>query len=121
MERDPGVFASVDAAEPLLDFERVARDRLAQIVAERFAGHPLARLVAAILEAEGYTCEVSPAGPDSGVDILAARGPLGLDSPHVVVQVKSGASPVDAPTSNSCTAHSRHTAATRGYSWHGED
>jgi restriction system protein len=89
---------SGEATEPILDLERVARDRLAQIISQRFAGHPLARLVAAILEADGYTCEVSPPGPDSGVDILAARGPLGLDSPHVVVQVKSGTSPVDAPT-----------------------
>jgi restriction system protein len=88
--------SSLDSA--VVDVERFARDRLAQILSERFAGHPLARLVAAILEGDGYTCELSPEGPDGGVDILAARGPLGLDSPHVVVQVKSGSHPVDAPT-----------------------
>jgi restriction system protein len=87
---------SGDAAP--VDLERVARDRLTAVIAERFAGHRMERLVAAVLTAEGYVCDVSPEGPDGGVDILAARGPLGLDPPFVVVQVKSGTQPVDAPT-----------------------
>lgn len=107
---DPGVQPGLLVATPdgdtmgesgdsaPVDFERVARDRLTVLIAERFAGYAMERLVAAVLTAEGYVCEVSPEGPDGGVDILAARGPLGLDSPRVVVQVKSGTQPVDAPT-----------------------
>jgi restriction system protein len=46
---------------------------------------------------QGYTCEVSPEGPDYGVDIIAGRGPLGLDSPTLIVEVKSEAGPIGAP------------------------
>ena len=38
---------------------------------------------------------LSPPGADKGVDILAGRGPLGLDSPRVVVQVKTGQASID--------------------------
>lgn len=49
----------------------------------------MAQLVGAILEAEGFVVQVSPPGADGGVDILAGRGLFGMDSPRVVVQVKS--------------------------------
>ena len=45
----------------------------------------------AILTAEGFQCQQAPPGPDGGIDITAGRGPLGLDSPRLLVQVKSGA------------------------------
>ena len=67
------------------------RDRIAQ----RFKGHELARLVAALLEVQGYKVRVSPPGIDGGVDILAGCGPLGFDAPRLVVQVKSQDSKVD--------------------------
>ena len=79
------------------DLEPVARDAITQPVIARFKGHDLARLTGEILTAQGFTCEVSPPGPDRGVDVYAGRGPLGLDSPRLVVQVKSDSSPVDAP------------------------
>lgn len=42
----------------------------------------------------GFQCEVSPPGPDGGVDIFAGSGPLGLDSPTLIVEVKSEPTPV---------------------------
>jgi restriction system protein len=60
-----------------------------------FQGHDLARLVGAVLEVDGYVVHVSPAGPDGGADILAGRGPLGLDSPTLCVQVKATEAPAD--------------------------
>jgi restriction system protein len=80
-----------------IDLERVARDAITQAVIERFAGHGLATVTAEILRAQGFTCTVSPPGPDGGVDVFAARGPLGLDPPRLVVQVKSDAAPIGAP------------------------
>jgi len=80
-----------------VDVERAARDRIAGFIQERFMGHGLADIVAEVLRAEGHTCLVSPPGADNSVDILAGRGPLGLDSPRVIVQVKSEAGPVGAP------------------------
>jgi restriction system protein len=77
------------------DVEAVAREQIRQFISANFAGHELARLVGAILEADGFMTAVSPPGADQGVDILAGRGPLGLDSPRVVVQVKTGQAGVE--------------------------
>ncbi|ELT44191.1 restriction endonuclease [Arthrobacter nitrophenolicus] len=70
------------------------RDTIRTRIVENFSGHKLTGLVADILTALGYICTVSPAGPDGGVDILAGSGPLGLDSPTLVVEVKSEPTPV---------------------------
>lgn len=80
----------VDDPELRADIEEVARDQITARIAEDFAGHELATLVAAILTAEGFQCVQAPPGPDGGIDITAGRGPLGLDPPRVLVQVKSG-------------------------------
>jgi restriction system protein len=64
-------------------------------IAQRFKGHRLAELVAALLEVHGYRARLSPPGIDGGVDILAGGGPLGLDPPRLVVQVKSQDSKLD--------------------------
>lgn len=42
-----------------------------------------------------HKIQVSPEGPDGGIDIIAGRGPLGFESPRLAVQVKSSDSPVD--------------------------
>lgn len=73
------------------------RDRISTHIVENFTGHKLTDLVAEILTARGYVCDVSPPGPDGGVDILAGRGPLGLDAPTVVVEVKSELTAIGAP------------------------
>jgi restriction system protein len=78
-----------------LDLERAAYDQVQQAIDRRFKGHELARLVDAILQAEGYVTERSSPGPDGGVDILAGKGPFGFDSPKICVQVKSGNQPLD--------------------------
>lgn len=80
-----------------LDLERHARDRITAMVGERFTGYAMQELIAAILRALGYVAEVPPKGPDGGIDVVAGSGPLGLDSPRVIVQVKSGTGRVEAP------------------------
>ncbi|WP_105032382.1 restriction endonuclease [Arthrobacter ruber] len=79
------------AAIPTLE---TIRDRVRTHLVENFKGHGLTELVAGILRVEGYVCEVSPPGPDQGVDIIAGRGPLGLDSPTLIVEVKSEEGPI---------------------------
>jgi restriction system protein len=91
---DDGGPGDVTDPETLPTLEAI-RDRIRTHLVENFTGHKLTRLVADILEALGFSCEVSPAGPDSGVDILAGRGPLGLDSPTLIVEVKSEPTAVD--------------------------
>ena len=86
-----------DSSAAQVELETAARDRISAYLSENFAGHALARIVAAILEADGYVCAVSDPGSDGGADILAGRGPLGLDQPWLVVQVKSEPNPVGDP------------------------
>ncbi len=82
----------------LQDVERTAKDQIQDHIAKKFAGHGLARLVDAVLRAQGYQTEVSPPGADGGVDIIAGRGPLGFDPPRLCVQVKSGNDSSDVKT-----------------------
>src|SRR5690554_182932 len=81
-----------------LDIERFAKDQIAKFITAKFSGHGMARLVEAILKAKGFLTYRAPAGPDKGVDLLAAGGALGFESPKICVQVKSGDTPVDRPT-----------------------
>jgi restriction system protein len=80
------------------DLEDAARDQIAQLIAARFKGHGLTRLVEAILKAQGYVTYRSPEGADGGADILAGAGPLGFGNPRLCVEVKSENSPIDRPT-----------------------
>lgn len=80
------------------DLEEAAQDQIAQAISAKFKGHALARLVEAILRAQGYTTYRSPEGPDGGADILAGAGPLGFGSPRLCVEVKSESNPIDRPT-----------------------
>lgn len=73
------------------------RDRVTTFLVDNFKEHRLTELIAEVLRAEGYVCEVSPPGPDHGVDIIAGRGPLGLDSPTLIVEVKSEPGPIASP------------------------
>lgn len=76
------------------DLEQIAQDEISRRLREDFKGHDLSLLVEALLNAEGFKCRNSAPGPDGGVDILAGMGPLGMDSPKLVVQVKSQTSAV---------------------------
>ncbi|MXZ78422.1 MAG: restriction endonuclease [Acidimicrobiia bacterium] len=87
---------ATDASESTFDLERIGRDQIQAFVAEQFAGHDLAKLVAAVLSAEGFFTQVASPGPDGGIDIFAGAGPLGLDTPRLIVQVKSSPAPVNA-------------------------
>lgn len=89
------VGVKTEIPEETIDIEEYAKDQIIKHIGTKFKGHDLARLVDAILHAQGYVTKKSPPGPDGGVDILAAAGPLGFDKPRVCVQVKSSSSSVD--------------------------
>ncbi len=102
--QDPGMVSSSPKErgsqsspeiDPDPDLRQLARDQIVKEIQTRFSGHSLTDLVAAVLEADGWTTDVSPPGPDGGVDILAGRGPLGLDPPRLCVQVKSQSTAAD--------------------------
>lgn len=97
--KDPGIVEPSpeveDEAEVPTNLEEYAQDQIRDYIGRKFKGHSLARLVAALLEAQAYETYMSPEGPDGGVDIVAGRGPMGFDTPRLCVQVKSSDDPVD--------------------------
>jgi restriction system protein len=60
-------------------------------------GTTFERVVAAVLEAMGYTATVTRACGDHGVDVIAHPDALGLEAPFIKVQVKSGTSSAGEP------------------------
>ena len=87
-------------ASEAVDLEETGRDEILKFIQANFKEHDLARLVNSILLAQGYKTQVSPPGPDGGVDILAGSGALGFDQPRLCVQVKSGVRPEGQKTFN---------------------
>lgn len=110
-----------EASDQPVDLAEIARDQIEKRIASVFSGHEFTRLVGAILTAQGYTIRVSPPGADQGVDIVAGSGALGLESPRVVVQVKSGTQTVDQPVLQSLIGSIHDTQADHGLivSWGG--
>lgn len=76
----------------------LAKQQVVSLIEQKFKGHGLTRLVAAILKAQGYTVWQSPEGADGGADILASNGMMGFGSQTICVEVKSGTGTVDRPT-----------------------
>lgn len=72
-----------------MDLEQSSLDRIGTLILRKYKGHGMAKLINAILVAQGYDTYVSPEGPDKGIDILAAPGPFGFGHPRICVQVKS--------------------------------
>ena len=107
--------------EETVNLDRIARDQIERRIASVFVGHDFTHLVAAVLRAQGYRTRVSPPGPDQGVDIVAGSGLLGLESPRIVVQVKSGSTTVDQPILQSLIGSVHDTQADFGLivSWNG--
>jgi restriction system protein len=121
----PDLDASDTQAEVkgLSDIEQFAKDQVLRHLSQRFKGHELARLVAAVLTAQGMTTKVSAPGPDGGVDILAASGSLGFEPPKLCVQIKSSESPSDVTVFRSLVGTMQAYGADQGLlvSWGGFD
>ena len=98
------------------DLQAATEDQITRYIQSQFSGHGLARLVAAILHADGYQTDIWPPGAEQGVsNILAGTRPCsGLESPGLLVQVKSGDSAANT-TVYRCA--SRHRADLQGRPW----
>ena len=79
----------------------------------------MAWLVEKVLNSQGYTTYRSPEGPDYGIDIVAAHGPLGFGHPRIVVKVKSTDTPVDRATVESTHGAMQNVRLTKGSSFLG--
>ena len=85
-----GSDISDDEESEILDLAQIARDQISDFISRNFKGYGLENLVAEVLKAQGFEVRPNPRkGPDGGVDILAGKGSMGFDEPHLCVQVKS--------------------------------
>jgi restriction system protein len=66
----------------------------------RNTGASFEHVVAAVFRALGYSTEVTPPSGDHGVDVVAHPDPLGIETPYIKVQVKSGTSAIGEPEVN---------------------
>lgn len=103
------------------DYSILAMDQIIALIARKFSGHGMERLVEAILKAQGFTTWRTTGGADGNMDILAARDSLGFGSPRICVQVKSQETPVDRPTLDQLRGGMNRGKATHGLlvSWGG--
>ncbi|MEE9296304.1 MAG: restriction endonuclease [Phycisphaerae bacterium] len=89
---------SDDEEEPFDLYETAAQETEDYLLkAWHRTGAAFEHVVAAVLEAIGYTATVTSASSDHGVDIIAHPDPLGLEQPFVKVQAKSGMGSVGEP------------------------
>lgn len=79
------------------DIEETTHDFILKRLAQELKGHSLSDFIAHLLGTMGYRTRVSPAGPDSGIDIIAHKDELGFEPPIIKVQVKSTESSVGDP------------------------
>lgn len=110
-----------DDASETVDLAAFAQDQIRSFIGQRFKGHGLSRLVDEILQVQGYRTELSPPGPDGGVDIIGGKGAMGFEAPRLVVQVKSSDGPADVRVLRELQGVMRNFGADRGLlvSWGG--
>ena len=110
-----------EGEEEQVNLEAIATDQIRKLITQKFVGHALSNLVGQILRAQGYKVQISPEGPDGGVDVLAGSGTSGFEAPRIAVQVKSGSTVVDAPTVHQLQGTMKNFEATNGLivSWGG--
>lgn len=96
----PPVDGDSSAPEDEPTAERISeltRDYILQTFETDLKGHPFAQFCGWVLEALGYTAQVSRPGADQGIDIVATEDPLGVKRPLLKVQCKSGSGPIGSP------------------------
>jgi restriction system protein len=79
-----------EAETAFSNLTETATDQLTRYLEQHFKGERLEILVQEIFKAQGYFTYRSPRGADRGIDVLAAKGALGFESPKICIQVKSG-------------------------------
>ncbi|MDI9336535.1 MAG: restriction endonuclease, partial [Gammaproteobacteria bacterium] len=84
-------------AEVTRDVEETTADFILKTLAQEAKGYPFQYFVANLLQTMGYRTQVSPPGPDGGVDILVHRDRLRLEPPIIKVQVKSSEGSIGQP------------------------
>ena len=89
--------------EPDVDDEEIIEDLVAKAIVmvqdkvDKLDPWDMQELVGGLLRAMGYNVQVSPKGPDGGVDVLAYKDAFGFEKPIIKVQVKHRKSTAGSP------------------------
>jgi restriction system protein len=98
LDTPPTDVDSTPEDEPTAErISELTRDYILQTFQTDLKGHPFAQFCGWVLEALGYTAQVSRPGADQGIDIVATEDPLGVKRPLLKVQCKSGSGAVGSP------------------------
>ena len=87
---------------------------IAAAIVRKYPGVYLNDIVAAVLQAYGYTLLHTRNDAVSGVDLLAGKGDLGFGSPRICVRVASDNDPVDLPDYDDLSGNVRRYGADYG-------
>ena len=87
---------------------------IAAAIVRKYPGVYLNDIVAAVLQASGYTLLPTRNGDISGVDLLAGKGALGFDPPRLCVRIISDDDPVDLSDYGNLTVNIRRYGADYG-------
>lgn len=96
---DPEDIA-VDTGAGLVSADAIEQqtvDFVLDVLRNAYAEHALETLVADLLSTLGYQARVTTKSGDHGVDVIAGRGPFGLDPPIIKCQVKNAVGRVGRP------------------------
>ena len=83
----PNVPVETEAEDLYESIESKANELLEDLIA-KLDWEQMQQLVAEILNAMGFKTDVSPRGPDRGIDVFASPDGLGLIEPRIFVEVK---------------------------------
>ena len=87
----------VEDVSPFHEETKARADELIADLMAKIDPYDFQDLVAGVLQAMGYRTQVSDPGPDQGVDVIAHRDALGLETPKIKVQVKHRQSSAGGP------------------------
>jgi restriction system protein len=77
--------------EGVIPYHEEVQEKASEIIADvlsRMDPYDFQDLVASLIKAMGFNTDVSPAGPDGGIDITAYPDVFGFESPRIKIQVK---------------------------------
>ena len=83
----PKVVEEPEAEDLYESIESQANELLEDLIA-KLDWEQMQQLIAEILKAMGFKTDVSPRGPDRGIDVFASPDGLGLVEPRIFVEVK---------------------------------
>ena len=105
-----------EESEPAPDLSQMAHDQIVSRIQSRFTGHAMARLVDAVLRADGWMTKASPPGPDEASIFLPDAAHWGWTHRAFACRSSRRIPLRMSPCTGHCRARCRPSKRNRGYS-----